>query len=106
MDISRITTEMTQLQTLMLDKVRSLAEADRDIARAHTGLPLEFLDLLVEQGVTGIMRLTEAQVLPMKLHLSNTAIRRVMEGEAGGDWLAASESLDSMNKAAARRGGR
>jgi hypothetical protein len=103
MDISQVTTEITQLQTLLLDKVRSLAEADRDIARAQTGLPLEFLEMLVEHGVHGIMRLTEAQVLPMKLHLSHTAIRRVMEGASGADWIAGSEALDQMNKMRSRQ---
>jgi hypothetical protein len=103
MDISQVTTEITQLQTLLLDKVRSLAEVDRDIARAQTGLPLEFLEMLVEHGVYGIMRLTEAQVLPMKLHLSHTTIRRVMEGVNGADWMAGSEALDQMNKIRSRQ---
>lgn len=94
--------QLLQIQTVYLETARSLASIDRDMAMTFTGLPLEVLDILQDQGVIGILRLTESQLIPMKMHLPSSVVKRVLEGEPGADWLAASSSLDLRNKAVSK----
>jgi hypothetical protein len=104
--LARHMRSLVELQAMYLNEVMHMAQKDIEATRALTYLPTEVLELLIEHGQRGIVHLTGAQLLPLKMSIGQNTLNSLMKGERLSRWIGASEELDQLDVLVKRDGQR